>query len=193
MCFATAGAALSAGSAVFGGVASSNAARYQAQVASNNATIAKQNAAYSASAGSSQIEQAGLKARAQSSNVKASQAASGIGVNSGSAADVQESQRELGALDTATVGSRAAMAVYGYQSQAQSFTAQSQLDKTQASGDLFGGLLKGAGALAGAAPSTPGGSSLLSGSPSVPSNYSWMQDTTGGGYGGADSALEGLG
>jgi hypothetical protein len=120
--FATLG--LQAGGQILGGIANANAAHYQAQVATNNATIAKQNANYSASAASAQIERAGLKARAQLGSVRAGLAASGVDVNSGSAADTQISEREIGQLDTATVANNAALKVYGYQMQGANFTAQ---------------------------------------------------------------------
>ena len=74
MCFATlatvAGAALSAGSTILGGVASSNAAAYQAQVARNNATIAEQNAANATAAGQVQAQQASMKNAARVAAIK---------------------------------------------------------------------------------------------------------------------------
>lgn len=201
MCIATlalASAAISAGSAVAGGFASANAANYQGAVAANNATIARRNAAYSAGATSAQVTQAGLKAAQQNANVKVGAAANGLDVNTGSPADVQESQRKLGALDTATVGARGAEQVYGYETQASSFQAQSALDKSEAKNDITGGFLKAAGSLAGnsavdsavsssfgpgASDAAAGGAgggfsgdtpSLISGAPTVPSAYGWM-------------------
>lgn len=176
------GAGLMAGSSVLGGIASGNAANYQAQVASNNAQIARGYARYSAGAGATQIEEAGLKDRQQTAGVRAAAAANGVDVNSGSAADLQVSQRELGGLDQATTASRAAEAVYGYEAQAQSYGAQSKLDRSEALGDVVGGLLKGGGQLAGASPNIPEFTSLASGEPSVPQTYQWMQ------YAGPDAA-----
>lgn len=174
MCLATAAVLASAAGSVGGGIAAGNAANYQAQVAKNNSTIATQNARYTAAAGSAQVEQQGLKARAQNANVKVGAAANGLDVNSGSALDVETSQRELGALDTATVANRAASAVAGYQDQAENFSAQSKLDSSEAPWDYTGGLLKGFGTVAGELPKTPWGSSLLSGNPSLPSQHAWM-------------------
>lgn len=206
MCIATlaiASAAISAGSAVAGGVASANAANYQGAVAANNATIARRNAAYSAGATSSQVTQEGLKNAQRDAAVKVGAAANGLDVNTGSPANVEESQRKLGALDTATVAQRGAEQVYGYETQASSFQAQSALDRSEAKSDLVGGFLKAAGSLAGnsavdsavssafgpaaggaaSASGTGGGGglagdtiapSLISGAPTVPGAYGWM-------------------
>lgn len=177
---AIAAAAASAAGSIGGGIASANAASYQGAVAANNATIARQNAAYSAEAGSSQVTQAGLKARSQGANVRAGLAANGLDVNSGSPVDVQAGQREIGALDTATVASRAAEQVYGYQTQATSYQAQSQMEDAQVPFDIAGGILGATGKLLGNPSVDSGGSSLLSGPPAVPDQYAWMQ-TPGGG------------
>jgi hypothetical protein len=173
--------AASAGGSVLSGLSQANAAGYQAQIARNNAQIARQNAAYSAQAGSAQITAAGEKARQQQGNVRAAIAANGIDVSSGSAADVQVSQREIGALDVANVAQRAANTVYGYQTQATDYQAQANLDQSEVAPDIFGGVLKGIGSLAG-------------GIPSLPNAFSWMggnsTNASGGDFGSPVSADE---
>lgn len=167
-------AGVSAAGAIGSGIAAGNAANYQAQVATNNATVAQQNAAYSASAGAAQTEAAGLKAKAQNAGVRAGIAANGVDVNSGSAVDVQASERETGALNVATVANNAALSTYGYETQNSSFESQATLDRSQATSDYAGGFLKAAGTLASNPTVDSFGSSLLSGAPSTPSNYQWM-------------------
>ena len=139
MCFATAaliaggiGAATTAVGTVEGGQATANAANYSAQVARNNAAIANQNADYAIAAGQQKAATESLKNAATMGKIKANQAASGIDVNTGSAAKVQESAREVGALDTATVLNNAELTAYGYRSNATSFTAQAGLDTLEA-------------------------------------------------------------
>lgn len=205
MCPATLALAASASSAVGGGIAAGQTASYQAAVASNNATIARQNEVYSAQAGATQTEQSGLKARAQDAGVKAGLAANNVDVNTGSAADVQQSEHEINQFDTATVAHRAAMAVYGYHTQVNDFSAQSKLDQAQVIPDYLGGFLKAGGSVASTASENPAATSLLSGAPSVPSQYQWMTtpgsvgegnaDTYGlnPGAGGADPLAEGFG
>lgn len=155
------GAASAAGGALAGGVSSGNAAAYQAQVARQNATTEQQNAERAASATSAQVNEAGLKARAQDAGVKAAAAANGVDVNTGSAADVSESQRRLGAIDVANVGERGAETTYGYETSAVGDRAQAQLDQSQVGADYLGGALKAGG-------------SLLSAAPDMPSPFGWM-------------------
>lgn len=189
------GAGIAAVSAVSSGIAAGNAASYQAQVSRNNQAIAQQNAQRAASATAAQTEAAGLKARAQQGGLRAALAANGVDVNSGSAADVQSGERQIGYLDTATVAGNAAQQVYGYRTQASNFGAQAELDQSEAAFDPIAGGLKAAGGLASAYPGFAGGrgspaasgqmtaggygngtdfNSLLTGSPSVNNASSWM-------------------
>jgi hypothetical protein len=200
-------AIIAAGTAAAGsllkGVTSAESASYQAQVARNNATISRQNAAYSAGAAEVDTERAGLEARAHSASVRAALAANNVDVNSGSPADVQASERVKGALDTATVANRGAQKVYGYEGQATSFQSEANLKQSEVIPDLLMGGLGAVSSVAGGAadygsanpaggndasgsqwasnfPSTVngigvGGSpSLIEASPSVGSDYQWM-------------------
>lgn len=187
MCVATlalVGAGIGAAGKLLGGVSSAHAASYQAQVARNNAVVAQQNAAYAASAGASQTEQAGLKARSRDAAVRASLAANGVDVNTGSAADVQVSSRELGQLDTATVANNAALEAYGYRTQATNYTAQAGLEQSQVVPDVLGGVLGAAGSFLGNSSVDGGLSSLMGKNPSLGEDYQWMQGGGGdsGGY-----------
>lgn len=127
-----AGAGISAAGTIEQGQATANAANYAAQVAQNNATIANQNATYATAAGQTQAANQSLKGAATAGRIKASQAASGIDVNTGSALNVQEGQREQSQLDTETVLNNAELQAYGYRSQATSYTAQSGLETEEA-------------------------------------------------------------
>lgn len=211
---AVVGATLAAASAVYGGVTAAESASYQGHVAKNNATAARQNAAYSASASSANTESAGLKAAQKLGAVTAGQAANNLDVNTGSAADVSTSQREMGQLDVDNEATRGALATYGYQTQASNFDAQARADKAQVVPDIAGGLLKAGGSIASSAGQLGiggsgsggggaysefggsgwtsgsgdgfGGASLLSGAVTAPSGYSWMQ-TDGGNLGADDN------
>jgi hypothetical protein len=147
------GAGVSAAGALFGGISGAQASRYQASVAKNNAIIAEQNASYSMEAGEAQAERTSLKGAAQSGQIKAAQAASGVDVNSGSAENVQISQKEVNQLDTDTTLNNAQLQAYGYRTQAANDEAQAALDKSQANNDLIGGGLNAAGSLLGNASS----------------------------------------
>lgn len=147
------GAGVSAVGAIEGGHAQANAANYNAEVARNNATIANQNAEYSLAAGSEKATVEGLKGAETAGALKATQAASGIDVNTGSAVDVQRGQREKSVLDTATTMNNAELQAYGYRTQSTGFTAQAGLDEAEAEQAPIGAGLSAAGGLLGSASS----------------------------------------
>lgn len=142
-------AVFSVGSSLLGASSKSAEANYQAQVAANNATIARQNAAYASAAGSEQATEESLKGAAVGGRIKASQAANGIDVNSGSAVDVQVSQREASKLDTLNVENNALLQAYGYKVQASNFDAEAKLDKSESQDAWIEGLAGGAGGFLG--------------------------------------------
>jgi hypothetical protein len=127
--------------------AQSKAAGYQAQVAANNATIANQNATYARQAGEAKATTQSLQARARLGAAVTGEAAQGVDVTTGSAADVQATDRALGQLDTETVRNNAALTAYGYRSQSTGFTAQSGLDQAQSANALAAGNIAGVGDL----------------------------------------------
>lgn len=122
-----AGAGVSAFGAYEGGQATAAAANYQAQVAANNAKIAKWNASMAAASGAAKESAIGMKTAASAGTAKAAQGASGIDVNTGSAANVRQAIAKLGALDVGTQRSNTAKEVYGYEAAASGDTAQSEL------------------------------------------------------------------
>ncbi len=176
---------------VISGVSKAQSASYQAQVSRNNATIERQNAAYSAGAAAANTEREGLKARAELSGQRAAFAANNMGVNSGSAADVQVGQRMLGGLDTATVASKGARDVYGYQAKAVGYQAQANLKQAEVVPDYIGTALSVVGDVAGASPGLPSGqandswaggppASLVESGGGVSSDYQWMAGNPAG-------------
>lgn len=126
-----AGAAISAVGAISQGAAQSQQSAYQAQVAQNNSTVENQNALYATEAGNIQQFDESLKNRGAAGKIKANQAANGVDVNSGSNLAVQQSQRETGLQDVATIGANAQRQAYGYRTQAVGDTAQAGLDTAE--------------------------------------------------------------
>jgi hypothetical protein len=139
--------AVSALGSIAQGRAASASAKYNARVAGNNAEIALQNAQLASAEGAANVEKESLKTRAQVGSIKAAQAANGIDVNKGSAAEVQQSAAELGKLDALTIRSNAARHAYGYQTEATSDRAQAALDRSQAKYDTAAGYVKGGSTL----------------------------------------------
>ena len=148
-----AGAAISAGGTLFSGISANRAAKYQAQVAKNNAIIANQNANYAIQAGQVEAERSSLRGASNLANIKAGQAASGIDTHTGSAVDVQESQHMANQQDTALTLNNAALRSYGYRSQAVGYEAQAQLDKSAGTSALIGSGISATGGLLGSASS----------------------------------------
>ena len=161
------GGLTSAVGAIQSGAAQSAAAGYQAQVAANNEKIAQQNAAQATATGAVQVEQQGIKTKAEVGAIKAAQAASNIDVNTGSALDVRSSAAALGELDALTIRSNAEKQAYGYETQATSFAGQQSLAESEASEAEIGA---GIGAFG----------SVLGGATGVGNTYLKWQTAAGG-------------
>lgn len=132
--------------------AAADAAKYNSAVALKNSEQSLQNSRFAAEAGEAKMEQQGLKTRAEIGNTIANQAASGVDVHSGSAADVQASERVLGTMDAINVRGNAVKEAYGYQVQAAGEKGQADLDAQEAKKDIqagqigmIGSLLSGTG------------------------------------------------
>ncbi len=144
---AVAGAGMKAVGTLTQGAAAQNAANYQAQVARNNATIARQQAEYSTAAGMTQAETASRKSAAIGGKIKTAQAASGIDVNTGSAVDVQVGQRMTGQLDTETTLNNALLQAYGYRAKATEYEAEADLSEMKGKSAKIGSYFEAAGNL----------------------------------------------
>jgi hypothetical protein len=108
--------------------ATSNMYQYKAGVAQANAQIAAQNALQATQVGGVQAQLSGLKTKQQIGAITAAQAASGIDVNSGTAAKVRTSQLAAGQFEQGAIRSDAARKAYGFQVEAANKTAEAQLD-----------------------------------------------------------------
>lgn len=144
-----ASAAMSALGSIQQGKAAKASANYNAQVQQNNAQIALNNATLAGREGAANAEKEQMKTRQNVGAIKAAQAASGIDINKGSAVDVQSGASEAGLLNAITVRSNAARQAYGYQTQAASATAQSELDKVQGKNAVKAGYVNAAGTFLG--------------------------------------------
>jgi hypothetical protein len=125
---------------------SANAA-FQAQVAANNAQIAKQNFGLQIQSGEEAVSNDEMKLRTQLGTIKAGQAASGVDVNSGSFVSARTGAAETGTLDALTMRSNNARQAYGYEVQATSDTAESELLTAQSQQAAAAAPLAGIGSL----------------------------------------------
>ena len=166
---ALAASVTAAGIGAYGAIQSSQAqsaaAKANAQIQANNATVATQNANFAAAEGETNAATNEMKTRAAVGQEMTSQAANGVDVNTGSAADVRTSENQIGQLDAATIRSNAARQAYGYQTQSQNATSQASLDTTEAGNDITAGDINA-------------GSTFLGGVGSATSNYSKYLNAT---------------
>lgn len=152
MCIGTLGAigaAASAAGTLYNGIATSQAASYRATVARNNAAIANANAQRAIAAGQQQAANQSSRNAEQLGGIKTALAANNVDTNSGSALDVQVSQRAKGQLDARTALQKAQVESYGYRVNAVSNEAESQLDQFTATNAPIGASLGAFGSLAG--------------------------------------------
>lgn len=162
------GGAVSAYSAIQNADAQKAAASYQAQVAENQQQIQQEQAKQASQAGEAAAEQQSLKTRAAVGQIEASQAASGLDVNSGSALQTRMSETEVGQLNAMTVGSNFARQAYGYESGAVASGSQAGLYRQEAAQAPIAGAFGAAG-------------SLLSGASAAGSQYMRWQQVGGSG------------
>lgn len=163
-------AAASGGVQVMGalneGKANSNAAAYRAQVARNNEIIANQNAKWAEQQGNAEESAQGMKTRAGVGRLVAGQSATGVDVNTGSYADVQDAASALGELDAMTIRSNMSRKVYAYKADAASKGAEAQLLDAESRNAKQAGKLKAL-------------SSALSAASSVGGKFAGWQSTAG--------------
>lgn len=160
-------AALSIGSAIAGaGVSAFGASQtadattaadnYKAQVAANNAIIAKRNADAATSAGQVGAENNDLKTKNLVATQLVTQASNGLDVGSGTNVNVRQSAENLGHLDTLTILNNAAKNSAGFQAQGMNFTAEGQLDTAAGQNAQTAGGINVATSLLGGASSVSG-------------------------------------
>lgn len=136
------------------------------------AVLAKQNQEFTAASTAIQQSQTTRQVTQAMGRTAASVAGAGF-ANSGSALDIMASNAQQGALSKAVLGQQGLMTEAGYSEEATQYTnmataatqtagMEASAAKTAETGDIIGGVLKGAAAIAGlvAAPAT-GGASLL--------------------------------
>jgi hypothetical protein len=145
------GGAVSAFGNWFGGESQGAMYDYQAAIARMNQQVAQQNAAYARSAGEIEAMQYGMKARYQIGAAKATQAASGLDVGSGSAVAVREGMYKVAQEDMGIIRSNAAKKAYGYEVEAVSKGAEAELDKYAAGYSRTAGKIAAIGSLLGGA------------------------------------------
>lgn len=136
--------ALAAASAVTGALSSYNSGVYQSQVAQNNARIAKYNETLALQKGQQEAQISGLRTGQTLGKQRAAAGAAGIDADVGSPERLQGDTKGFGAQDQLTLTNNAALQGWGYNTQANSFLAESGLDRSKAVTSAVGSLIGGA-------------------------------------------------
>jgi hypothetical protein len=110
------------------GDAAAGASTYKAGVALLNKQVADQNAAWALQAGDTQAEVKGLQEGQKIGMEKVVQSASGLDVNTGTAAKVREDMGTAALFDQNVIRWDSSKTAYGYEVKAASDTAESRLD-----------------------------------------------------------------
>lgn len=168
------GSLINAYGAMQQGAAQSQMYQYRSGIAQLNKQIALQNKDYSLATGETEAMRYGMAARARLGAIRSGSGASNIDVGSGSKADVQTSQQTVAGIDMSQIRTNAARRAYGFEVEATTDEAQSQLYTKAASYAAAAGRIKALG-------------SLISGTASV--SDKWLQGKSVGLFsGGADSS-----
>lgn len=136
--------------------AASEAAKYNAQIAQNNQMLANQEAVDAKSRGDIMAQEKANQTAGVLGRQKASLAANGVDVNTGSSVDLESDTMAAGQLDELTIQNNAARESAGYTNQSVNYSNQAAMDEAssqqaETAGALAAGstLLKGAGSVAG--------------------------------------------
>lgn len=121
--------------------ASSASFNYKAGIATLNANIAKQNAAWAINSGGIKAANEGLKAGQEIAQTRAGQGASNIAVGTGSHEAVTDTQTDVAKYNQGIIRADAAHTAYGYETQAAADTAEASMDTAAASNAQTAGKL----------------------------------------------------
>lgn len=142
---------IQAAGAIEQGQAAKASADYNAAVSRQNSANAQQNSQIASQAGIAQEGMQEQKTRSVVGQTIANEAGSGVQTTSGSSADTQASEKELGMLDAINVRGNATKEAFGYKVAAVNDEAQSTLDTFQGKNAQTSGYLNAASSLVGAA------------------------------------------
>lgn len=153
LAMSAAGAGVSAYGAMKQGQAQAQMYQYQSQVASANAQIMQRNAQTEYAVGEEKAMQSGIAGRERMGQIRAAIGASGVQVDSGSAAEVLSSQHMVENINQDIIRESAGRKAYDYQVQAYGDLTQAALDEMGAGQAAEAGEFKAASSLIGGATS----------------------------------------
>lgn len=137
------------GAGVVQAQAADRAGRYNQRVAENNAVLSEQKARDATIRGERAADEQRLKTRMLIGQQRASLAANGVTLDSGTSLDILGDTAMMGAVDEETVRLNAAREAWGYRAEASNYRAQGALDRYNGKAQKFGTLLGTAANVAG--------------------------------------------
>lgn len=141
------GTALSAAGALYGGVSSYEAGKYQAKVLNMQAKYADAMRANALAAGSQKESRLKMEIARTIGAQRAAEAANGVDVGVGSAVDIADSTRLEGAADVAVAHYQALQEAYGYSQDAWNARANASAAKSAGRNALIGSIFEAGGTL----------------------------------------------
>lgn len=143
--------AITAAGSVVGGINQNNQAKYQAQVANQNAAL-ERNSANDARARGAIEEQRQYRRTAQLLGVqRAALASNGVEVDFGSAADLQTDTKTIGWEDAATIRENTVREARGFEINAYNDVAKGKAARAQGKAALIGGIFNAGSTILGGA------------------------------------------
>lgn len=140
---------VSAAGAVASGVAASNQASYQAEIANQNAKYAAEKANAGMADYAQKAMEKGMQDRAHMGGLVAGEAGSGLETNTGTAKAVQEGQRQITKISQFDLNKAATADWYSAKKQQQSDLMNKELALMEAKNAKTTGYIKAAGSLMG--------------------------------------------
>jgi hypothetical protein len=140
---------ISAAGAAASGMAASNAANYQAQVARQNAEFAKQKGEMLMQDYATKSMEKGMQDRATMGKLEASLASSGLDVESGSTKGVLAGEREITKMGSLDYAKAAGVDWWQTRRDQYSATAEATLDKAKAESAAYAGAAEASSSLIG--------------------------------------------
>lgn len=154
------GTALSVGGAIMGGVSAMQQAKYQAEVAKNNAQVAQDNANRETTATQQRILQSDNELAALAGEQLATQGASGLSTGGRTQFLTRKQTKTIGRQDALNINEQGTQTSRNYLQQAADFRSEANMAKSAGRNAMLQSVIGAAGSLVGTSKSTSSTSAM---------------------------------
>lgn len=154
------GTALSVGGAIMGGVSAMQQAKYQAEVAKNNAKVAQDNANRETTATQQRILQSDNELAALAGEQLATQGASGLSTGGRTQFLTRKQTKTIGRQDALNINEQGTQTSRNYLQQAADFRSEANMAKSAGRNAMLQSVIGAAGSLVGTSKSTSSTSAM---------------------------------